>query len=102
MIRKVLKGKTTGFLSYGQSGAGKTYTTFGDQKTGASMLTSGKGIAQNAVLELLKTMAFETMNYEIYASVIEIYVDQIRDLGALYVEEQKRASIFCREKNNAY
>ena len=77
-----MKWKNGGFISYGQSGAGKTYTIFGKEDA------SGKGIAHRAVAELLKILSTEALGCEVSISFYEVYVDQIRDLIAP-PEEQK-------------
>ena len=59
------------------------------------MLSPKKGIVQRAVLDLFKTIAADGLNYEIYASFYEVYIDQVRDLAKLFVEEQsKQRSLF--------
>lgn len=92
-LKEALHGKNIGFLSYGQSGGGKTFSIFGNTKE-ADLMSKNRGIAPRAILDLLKIMAADCINCDIVISIFEIYVDEIRDLGTQYVEEQKK-SILC-------
>ncbi|CAN1185322.1 Kinesin-like protein KIN-14R [Linum perenne] len=72
----VLDGYNVCIFAYGQTGTGKTFTMEGtEQNRGVNYRT----------LELLFRIAEEkkdTMSYDIYVSVLEVYNEQIRDLLA--------------------
>ena len=79
-IKSVLGGIGVGFISYGQSGAGKSYMLFGEDNG------PERGLAQRSVTDILKIMAEGNLNYELYASVCQIYVEQITDLAMRHNE----------------
>ena len=102
LLKQALNGKSVGFISYGQSGAGKTYTMFGDL-IAESLLNPSKGLASRAVLDLLKILAADGSNLELHASIFQVYVDQIKDLAILFINEQKKQSILIMIRlNNSY
>lgn len=74
VLPMVFKGLNVGFLMYGQSGSGKTYTTFGD-------IANGKpgGLTKKLInkLSLNETMANIT---KIEFSVMELYNEHFYDL----------------------
>ncbi len=89
-LRAVLNGHNAGFIVYGQSGGGKTHSLFGDMKNLNKPLTPDKGIVQRALLDLFKIIASDGLRFDIYASLFEVYVEQIRDLARLFVDEHNK------------
>jgi hypothetical protein len=85
ILKDALNGKNAGFIAYGQSGAGKTFTLFGKGR-------KDKGLVQQALVDTLKLIAIENLHYKLFASMYEIYVEQIKDLGVQVAEEQKKSS----------
>jgi len=74
-VDAVLKGFNATVLAYGQSGAGKTFTMFGDD--------SGRpGIIPRAVAEIFQRIAADTGGgvFVVKASMLEIYMEEMRDL----------------------
>ena len=94
-LKELLHGKSAGIISYGQSGSGKTYTLFGKGKpeTGSSLT---KGIVPRAIVDIIKMMQNENINYNIFVSLYEVYVDIIRDLAVMGTDDQKKSSIFIK------
>ena len=97
-MQGLLKGRNVGVIAYGQSTAGKTYTIFGEEAKDDPLLSPNKGVLKRFVLDLFKKMAEESLSYEVYASFFEVYIDQIRDLAKLFVEEQNKQSNSCPRK----
>lgn len=82
---RFLEGYNTTAFAYGQTGAGKTYTLFGDECKNEENLgdkeSLAKGIVTLAINELF--VAFENdkeYKYAVKASYLEIYNESIRDL----------------------
>lgn len=95
----VLDGRFTGFISYGQSGSGKTHTMLGKEEP-LHKNSSNKGLIQRTTTDLLKKINSMNVGYDIYASFFEIYIEQIRDLAKVYGDEQKKPNINNIESEN--
>eukprot|EP00826_Nyctotherus_ovalis_P058774 TRINITY_DN8109_c0_g1_i2.p1 TRINITY_DN8109_c0_g1~~TRINITY_DN8109_c0_g1_i2.p1 ORF type:complete len:129 (-),score=24.60 TRINITY_DN8109_c0_g1_i2:243-629(-) len=63
---------------------------FGDTKT-LDFASDTKGLAPRAILDLLKIMAEDCVNYSVIVSVFDIYIDEIKDLAITYANEQKKS-----------
>ena len=77
LVQSALDGYHVCLFSYGQTGAGKTYTMQG------SNTPSGRGIIPRAVEKILQTAASlqdQEWEYSMEASFIEIYNNQLKDL----------------------
>ncbi|CAG5123272.1 unnamed protein product, partial [Candidula unifasciata] len=72
LVRSVIDGYNVCIFAYGQTGSGKTYTMEGP--------VSDPGINQRALQLLFEETVDENWQYEITASVLEIYNEVIRDL----------------------
>jgi len=84
-IKSTLRGQNMGFICYGQSGSGKSYTIFGDESEPV------KGILHKTVNDIFKAVAEEGKDLDVNVSFFEIYMEQIRDLAANF---QPKHSIF--------
>jgi hypothetical protein len=94
-IGKAINGENACIISYGQTGAGKTYTIFGEDEKYtvnpinfySEMKKDKRGLIPKTVQYLWqKGKDFENhRNWELHVSFAEIYMDQVRDLGKLYV-----------------
>jgi kinesin family protein C2/C3 len=76
LVQSVVDGYSVALFSYGQTGAGKTFTMYGD--------VDNKGIVPRAITELYTLMS-ETgnlQNYRVTAQMFEIYQNTISDLAA--------------------
>ncbi|GAX84446.1 hypothetical protein CEUSTIGMA_g11866.t1 [Chlamydomonas eustigma] len=89
LVQSALDGYHVCLFSYGQTGAGKTYTMQGSEQP------SGRGIIPRAVEKILETVARlqdQEWEYTMEASCIEIYNNQLRDLlggpTAPYISDQ--------------
>ena len=74
-VDAVLTGFNATVLAYGQSGAGKTFTMFGDD--------DGRlGIIPRALAEMFQRIAADTGGgvFVVKASMLEIYMEEMRDL----------------------
>eukprot|EP00826_Nyctotherus_ovalis_P018316 TRINITY_DN15469_c0_g1_i1.p1 TRINITY_DN15469_c0_g1~~TRINITY_DN15469_c0_g1_i1.p1 ORF type:complete len:105 (-),score=10.71 TRINITY_DN15469_c0_g1_i1:103-417(-) len=89
ILKRLLKGKSAGFISHGQSAAGKTFTTFGSAKSN-ELSAEHKGIGPRAIADTLKLLGGD--KYKLEVSLFEIYSNQVRDLIALPVNESKKQS----------
>ena len=91
-ISNVLSGYNSTVLAYGMTGAGKTYTMFGDiynSNLGVN-LNSDQGLITLMVQDLFHTFAEEEKNgfqFRMKFSYLEIYNEQIRDLLAQQTNE---------------
>jgi kinesin family protein C1 len=77
LVQSALDGYHVCLFSYGQTGAGKTYTMQGTNTP------SGRGIIPRAVEKILQTAASlqdQEWEYHMEASFIEIYNNQLKDL----------------------
>lgn len=90
LCQRAMEGYRTTFFAYGQTGAGKTYTTLGDE---ASIIRQGyrqsesDGLLPRAISYLFKLSAnnyngnnYAVKKYTIRMSVMEIYNEQCFDL----------------------
>ena len=74
-VDAVLKGFNATVLAYGQSGAGKTYTMFGDD-------AGNPGIIPRGVAEIFQRIAADDGGgiFVVKASMLEIYMEEMKDL----------------------
>ncbi|CAK61040.1 unnamed protein product (macronuclear) [Paramecium tetraurelia] len=84
MLQKLIEGHNSCILSYGQTGSGKSYTLFGQE--GEENKPDKRGIITGAIDYLLsKAQEFEEIReFEITATMAELFLDQVRDLGKAY------------------
>jgi len=81
MVRAALDGENVCLLAYGQTGAGKTHSVWGEPATGAP------GLAPRAAAALFTALGKSTASggrlaATVTASVLELYCDDLRDLLA--------------------
>ncbi|KAJ0406528.1 hypothetical protein ATCC90586_003507 [Pythium insidiosum] len=96
LVRHVLEGFHCTLLAYGQSGSGKTFTTFGDDGSGEG---DGDGDGEGLVPRLLQrlvTACADDVDTTLTASFVEIYQERLVDLlcptkssGRLRVREDR-------------
>jgi len=96
-IKKALEGTNCCVLSYGQTGAGKTYTTFGNNEKFAQnpinlysdSQKDKKGLIPKTVEYLLKkNQEMEGVReLTLTCNFVEIYLDQVRDLSHNYSDQ---------------
>eukprot|EP00939_MAST-03C_sp_MAST-3C-sp1_P005529 g5529.t1 len=98
VIDTVLDGMNVTVFAYGATGAGKTYTMFGDESAGSDQLFGpNRGIIPRSVTDLFAKFAdvkkkrekVDGVKLRIYISYLEIYNETIRDL--LATNESTRA-----------
>eukprot|EP01035_Chromulina_nebulosa_P018244 gene18244-23917_t len=79
-VDRVLSGYNCCCFAYGQTGSGKTYSMFG----GDSEI---RGIIPRSVEYMFECLRSQSTKYEVamVCSFLEIYNDQIRDLGKAYL-----------------
>lgn len=86
MVDLVLEGTNATILAYGQTGSGKTFTVLGDvdDKSGETVVTPGSGLFLRALTDLFvyKDRSRRTLDVTISLSILEIYIDELRDLLA--------------------
>eukprot|EP00163_Fabomonas_tropica_P001113 TRINITY_DN10842_c0_g1_i1.p1 TRINITY_DN10842_c0_g1~~TRINITY_DN10842_c0_g1_i1.p1 ORF type:complete len:946 (-),score=206.20 TRINITY_DN10842_c0_g1_i1:49-2886(-) len=87
-VEHVLEGFHSCCFAYGQTGSGKTYSMLGEQG-------DVRGMIPRAMESLFKTIQQQKRQrkFVIWVSFLEIYLDQVRDLGRYYVlkHPEKRA-----------
>lgn len=94
MIDLCLEGTNATILAYGQTGSGKTFTVLGEvDDTSDTIVTQGSGLFLRALTDLFtyKDRSRRTLDVTINLSILEIYVDELRDLLA------KKAKLTLRE-----
>lgn len=82
-IENVINGYNSTVLAYGMTGAGKTYTMFGDIYNSNGGVDAHPGLITLMVKELFSAFAREQENgyqFQLKFSYLEIYNEQIRDL----------------------
>ncbi len=79
-----LEYEDRGILSYGQTGAGKTYSLFGEQEVSSFIEFFSR--------ELFKEI--DQKKTEVHVSFFQIYLDQISDLVKAFADELAKKSIF--------
>lgn len=86
-IEHVLNGYNSCCFAYGQTGSGKTYTMFGEDN-------DSRGIIPRSVEYIFQALAKRSNSYEVamVCSFLEIYNDQIRDLGKAYLVAMSNSS----------
>jgi hypothetical protein len=86
MIKHCLKGFNSCLFAYGQTGSGKTYNIFGED--------SNRGIIPRAVTDLFASLEniAATKNVALAVSFLEIYNDQIRDIGQAYLDKMEKTN----------
>ena len=95
-ITKIIEGHNSCIISYGQTGSGKTYTIFGEDEKYTPTLVNlfqekkkdRRGLVPKTVEFLFKRAKEleEIREFVITCSMVEIYLDQVRDLGKAYLE----------------
>lgn len=80
-VQQVLGGFSACCFAYGQTGSGKTHSMFG-QGGG-----EGRGMIPRCMEEMLEQLSRKSAekDYAVVVSFLEIYCDQIRDLGEAYL-----------------
>ncbi|CAM8988041.1 unnamed protein product [Rhodiola kirilowii] len=80
IVRDAVNAINGTIITYGQTGAGKTYTMEGPNITGCDDLK--KGLLQRVVGGLFESIKFseEPVKYSIKLSMVEIYMEKVRDL----------------------
>eukprot|EP01004_Peranema_trichophorum_P003197 NODE_219_length_3208_cov_30.579254_g190_i0.p1 GENE.NODE_219_length_3208_cov_30.579254_g190_i0~~NODE_219_length_3208_cov_30.579254_g190_i0.p1 ORF type:complete len:962 (+),score=220.10 NODE_219_length_3208_cov_30.579254_g190_i0:104-2989(+) len=94
MVDACLEGSNATILAYGQTGSGKTFTVLGDVETkGETVVKPGSGLFLRCLTDLFnyKDRSRRTLDVTINLSIMEIYVDEVRDLLA------KKAKLNIRE-----
>ena len=85
-IKTVLRGENVTVFAYGATGAGKTYTMFGDESAGGSkqLFGSRRGIIPRAIADLFRQIKAlkrpKGHQLRVVMSYLEIYNETIRDL----------------------
>eukprot|EP00668_Euglena_longa_P002062 GGOE01002396.1.p1 GENE.GGOE01002396.1~~GGOE01002396.1.p1 ORF type:complete len:958 (-),score=204.08 GGOE01002396.1:195-3068(-) len=85
LVDLVLEGTNATILAYGQTGSGKTFTVLGDvEDKGDTVVTPGSGLFLRALTDLFtyKDRSRRTLDVTISLSILEIYIDELRDLLA--------------------
>lgn len=79
-VDHIMNGVNSCCFAYGQTGSGKTYTMFGEEG-------EARGIIPRSVEYILESAADKSDKFDIamFSTFIEIYNDQIRDLGKAYL-----------------
>ncbi|KAJ9447118.1 Kinesin-like protein KIN-1 [Diplonema papillatum] len=83
LVDATLDGHNATVLAYGQTGSGKTFTMLGEvDESGASLLKSNSGLFLRVLTDLFlyKQRCTGHMHVMITLSIIEIYVQEVRDL----------------------
>ena len=86
LIDRTLAGYNTCCFAYGQTGSGKTYSMFGEERGSDS-----QGVIPRAVSNVFSRLMDlqRTRETAVVVSFLEIYCDQIRDLGKAYLDKDK-------------
>ncbi|KAK0048052.1 kinesin-like protein KIFC3 [Biomphalaria pfeifferi] len=92
LVRSVIDGYNVCIFAYGQTGSGKTFTMEG--------LQSDPGINQRALQLLFEETKSSEWQYEITASVMEIYNETMRDL--LNVDTTNKLEIRMKPEGGLY
>ena len=81
-VTHCLNGFNSCLFAYGQTGSGKTYNIFGEQG-------EKRGIIPRAVSFLFQALDTRSGHKDVALAVsfLEIYCDQIRDLGRAYLDK---------------
>lgn len=95
-ITKIIEGHNACVMSYGQTGSGKTFTIFGEDERYTPTLINlfqekkkdRRGLVPKTIEFLFKRgkELEEIREFVITCSMVEIYLDQVRDLGKAYLE----------------
>lgn len=95
-ITKIIEGHNACIISYGQTGSGKTFTIFGEDERYTPTLMNlyqekkkdRRGLVPKTIEFLFKRAREleEIREFVITCSMVEIYLDQVRDLGKSYLE----------------
>lgn len=85
MLQKLIEGHNSCLLCYGQTGSGKSYTLYGVDGSQDDR-SEKRGLLSRSVEYLLsKGQEFEEIReFIITASIAEVFLDQVRDLGKAY------------------
>ena len=87
LVDRTLAGYNTCCFAYGQTGSGKTYSMFGEDRGD----TNSQGVIPRAVTNVFSRLMDlqRTRETAVVVSFLEIYCDQIRDLGKAYLDKDK-------------
>ena len=80
-VEHVMNGYNSCCFAYGQTGSGKTYTMFGEEN-------DQRGLIPRCVEDIFKSMKHKQSagsDCKMVVSFLEVYCDQIRDLGKAYL-----------------
>lgn len=77
MVDHVFNGYNSCCFAYGQTGSGKTYSIFGEDD-------ATRGLIPRSLDYLFQTIGRTSNEYKLSVSFLEMYCDQIRDLGLAY------------------
>ncbi|KRX00930.1 P-loop containing nucleoside triphosphate hydrolase [Pseudocohnilembus persalinus] len=99
VLQKLVEGHNGIVLSYGQTGAGKSFTVFGEDErysiNDMHMYSEGgrdkRGLVPRTVEFLFKKgeELDDIRQFVITVSIAEVYLDQVRDLGLAYVQQNE-------------
>ncbi|EUT83719.1 hypothetical protein PFAG_03593 [Plasmodium falciparum Santa Lucia] len=78
LVNNFMNGYNSSILAYGNTNSGKTYTLYGDRKIGEENQNYGLIYYSLKYLFDLQNISKDT---DISISVVEIYLEKIRDLG---------------------
>ncbi|SOS79503.1 kinesin-like protein, putative [Plasmodium sp. gorilla clade G1] len=81
LVNNFMNGYNSSILAYGNTNSGKTYTLYGDRKIGEENQNYGLIYYSLKYLFDLQNISKDT---DISISVVEIYLEKIRDLGKLF------------------
>ena len=86
LVERTLSGYNTCCFAYGQTGSGKTYSMFGEDEGNGQ-----QGVIPRAVANVFSRLMDlqRTRETAVVVSFLEIYCDQIRDLGKAYLDKDK-------------
>ncbi|CCE65602.1 hypothetical protein TPHA_0M00240 [Tetrapisispora phaffii CBS 4417] len=80
LFNDFLRGYNCTVLVYGMTSTGKTYTMTGDEKLYKGDLSDSAGIIPRVLFKLFETIEFQSDNYVIKCSFIELYNEELKDL----------------------
>ncbi|KJP85103.1 hypothetical protein AK88_05272 [Plasmodium fragile] len=81
LINNFISGYNSSILAYGNTNSGKTYTLYGDRTESENRQHHGLIYLSLSYFFQLKKM---NKNTEISVSIVEIYLEKIRDLGKIF------------------
>ncbi len=89
MVDNIWDGFNSCCFAYGQTGSGKTYSIFGEAKG------PRRGIVPRVLSEVFEVIEQKRGQNKtlVLVSFLELYLDQIRDLGLFYVQKQGKSQM---------